>query len=222
MAKTNKLDRNIELLEGMLMKLENPVAGQNLFVVDSNADAATARNNGEYRVGADINDPNSGCRVLAGRQNSTAFSSLNVSYVNSTRWLTQDGTMNVPLALVIPEAPVLLMQGVLTFSFSNMKLLPRNNSDVTITVGNKELLFGKQFGMYPNPATDKLTLRFSDAQIAGSISVFNSKGQLMLSQNVSGEEADVQIANLVSGLYRVQILTSKGEILGVRNLAVVK
>ena len=130
--------------------------------------------------------------------------------------------MNVPLALVVPEAPVLLMQGVLTFSFSNMKLLPRNNSDVTITVGNKELLFGKQFGMYPNPAKDKLTLRFSDAQIAGSISVYNSKGQLMLSQNVSGEETDVQIANLVSGLYRVQILTSKGEILGVRNLAVVK
>ena len=44
----------------------------------------------------------------------------------------------------------------------------------------------------------------------------------MLSQNVSGEEADVQIANLVSGLYRVQILTNKGEILGVRNLAIVK
>jgi Secretion system C-terminal sorting domain len=211
-----------EKYESMLIKLENPVAGQNLFVVDSNADAANGQNNGEYRVGADINDPNAGCRVLAGRQNSSSFSSLNVSYVNSPKWLTQDGTMNVPLALVIPEAPVLLMQGVLTFSFSNMKLLPRNNSDVTITVGTKEILTGKQFGMYPNPAKDKLTLRFSDSQIAGYVSVFNNKGQLMLSQKVSGEEAEVQIANLVSGLYRLQILTSKGEILGVRNLSVVK
>ncbi|HPI12352.1 MAG TPA: T9SS type A sorting domain-containing protein [Catalimonadaceae bacterium] len=211
-----------EKYEGMLVKLENPVAGQNLFVVDSNADAANGQNNGEYRVGADINDPNAGCRVLAGRQNSTAFSSLNVSYVNSTRWLTQDGTMNVPLALVIPEAPVLLMQGVLTFSFSNMKLLPRNNSDATITVGTKEILTGKQFGMYPNPAKDQMTLRFSDSQIAGSISVFNSQGQLMVSQDVNGEEADVQLSRLVSGLYRVQIKTRSGEILGIRNLAVVK
>ncbi|HOY97738.1 MAG TPA: T9SS type A sorting domain-containing protein, partial [Catalimonadaceae bacterium] len=121
-----------------------------------------------------------------------------------------------------PEAPVLLMQGVLTFSFSNMKLLPRNNSDATITVGTKEILTGKQFGMYPNPAKDQMTLRFSDSQIAGSISVFNSQGQLMVSQDVNGEEADVQLSRLVSGLYRVQIKTRSGEILGIRNLAVVK
>jgi len=211
-----------EKYESMLIKLENPVAGQNLFVVDSNADAALSRNNGEYRIGSDINDPNSGTRVLAGRQNNTAFSSLNVSYVNSPIWLTLDGTMNVPLALVIPEAPVLLMQGILTFSFSNMKLLPRNNSDASIIVGNKELLFGKQFGMYPNPASQKLTFRFSDAQIAGSISIYNNQGQLILSQIVSGDEIDMKVSDLVSGLYRVQIKTRKGDVLGVRNLAIVK
>jgi hypothetical protein len=130
--------------------------------------------------------------------------------------------MNVPLALVLPGAPVTQIQGILTFSFSNMKLLPRNNADIAITVGNRELLTGEKFSMYPNPAAEKVAFRFAEGQSGATLEIFNDCGQLVQSQKLSGEESEISVSNLVSGLYRVRIQSGKGEVLGMRNLAVVK
>jgi hypothetical protein len=205
-----------EKFEGMLVKLD----GANLFVVDSNADAAIARNNGEYRIGTDINDPNTGCRVLAGRQNSTAFSSLNVSYVNSPLWLTQDGTMNVPLALVIPGAAVSLMQGIMTYSFGNMKLLPRNNSDVTIAVSTEDLLRKNGFLVYPNPASDRISIQLSTS--GNAVEVFSAQGSRVFGQTASSDKLEISSGNWAPGLYRIQVRDQKGQVLGQTSVSVVK
>jgi predicted extracellular nuclease len=210
-----------EQYEGMLVKLKNPVAGQNLFVVDSNADAATNRNNGEYRIGADVNDPNTGCRVLAGRQNSNTFSSLNVRYVNSPRWFTQDGQMNVPAEIVLPGSEVTFIQGVMTYSFGNMKLLPRNDLDITLILSTRELTGNNQFGLFPNPAKENLHIKI-EASSTSNVEIFNAKGQKVLSTTVNGKENTIAIDKLVNGLYQVRVSEPSKKLIGVRNLLIQK
>ncbi len=211
-----------EQYEGMLVKLKNPVAGQNLFVVDSNADAATNRNNGEYRIGADVNDPNTGCRVLAGRQNSNTFSSLNVRYVNSPRWFTQDGQMNVPAEIVLPGSEVTFIQGVMTYSFGNMKLLPRNDLDITLLIlSTRELTGNNQFGLFPNPAKETLHIKI-EASSTSNVEIFNAKGQKVLSTTVNGKDNTIAIDKLVNGLYQVRVSEPSKKLIGVRNLLIQK
>ena len=67
-----------EQYEGMLVRFENPSAGDRIYVVEQNADAVTSNNYAEYRVGTDIFNPNSGVRIIAGRSggNSSLYVSL--------------------------------------------------------------------------------------------------------------------------------------------------
>ncbi|TAE61271.1 MAG: hypothetical protein EAZ89_00730, partial [Bacteroidetes bacterium] len=71
-----------EPYESMVVTLKNPTAGKGIYVVDQNADDPSPF--AEYRVGSNVFDPNSGCRVLAGRVTTSAFSSLSFSYVNDS------------------------------------------------------------------------------------------------------------------------------------------
>ncbi len=186
-----------EKYEGMLVELQNP--NGNLFVVDTNADASQSRNNGEWRVGNDINDPTSGCRVLTGRQGSTTFSSLNVSYVNSPLWATTDGTMNVPVILVTPGQPLVSIKGILTYSFSNMKLLPRNNQDIADPSTNVVNPIVNKVNVFPNPVKDQVMVNNQSGQDL-NYEIINSIGQKMKSGKLYQSDNYIKI-NLRSGVY---------------------
>jgi hypothetical protein len=190
-----------EKYESMLVELQNPVG--DLFVVDTNVDAAQLRNNGEWRVGNDVNDPSSGCRILTGRQASSSFSSLNVSYVNSPLWATTDGTMNVPVIVVQPGQQLISIRGILTYSFSNMKLLPRNNSDVLDPSTSTKPQIGGNVSIMPNPASDKMFIINKTGKPVG-YKLINSVGQVLESGDLYGVENQIKI-NLPTGIY--QILT---------------
>ena len=207
-----------EKYEGMLVQLVNPVAGANLFVVDTNADFALNRNNGEYRIGADVNDPNTGCRILAGRQGSTAFSSLNVSYVNSPLWQTVDGTMNVPLVQVTPGMEFTLVQGIMTYSFSNMKLLPRNNLDMGLLASVNENERKGSLRIFPNPAQNQFSLEF-EKPASRRISVLNNLGQEVFSMQSTALRAGIPVSGIAAGLYQVRI-EENGSLIAVERLSV--
>jgi PKD repeat protein/DNA/RNA endonuclease YhcR with UshA esterase domain len=117
-----------EQFEGMLVTMENPTAGDRIYVVEQNADAVTSNNYGEYRIGTDQFNPSSGVRVLAGR--SGGNSSLYVSYVNDSLWTSSSGSMAVEPYIVDYPHSMESMTGILYYSFGNMKLLPRNNDDI--------------------------------------------------------------------------------------------
>lgn len=202
-----------EKYESMLVSLAVPAGG--LFVVDTNADASISRNNGEYRIGSDPNDPTSGCRVLAGRQGSSSFSSLNVSYVNSPIWQTVDGTMNVEPIIVWMGQPVLSAQGILTYSFSNMKLLPRNNSDLSLNTSTARKI-NRRVSARPNPAQDFITVDGADP--LEKAEVFSSSGQLISVQGA----ARIEVGPLKPGLYRVQLVKPDGTRSAYFNFSVVK
>ncbi len=67
--------------------------------------------------------------------------------------------------------------------------------------------------VYPNPATDLLTVETKDAGLGlTGVSLFNAQGQLVLQRrldNVSGK-TQVNVSHLPTGIYLVQIATSDG------------
>ncbi len=189
-----------EKYEGMLVELDNPTG--NLFVVDTNADAAQSRNNGEWRVGGDINDPSSGCRVLTGRQGSTTFSSLNVSYVNSPLWATTDGTMNVPVIIVNPGQELISIKGILTYSFSNMKLLPRNNSDVVDISASSEKQFLERITINPNPSKEFILDNVMNNNL--NYTVYTTMGDKVQSSEILPGKNKIRL-NCPSGIYLMVI-----------------
>ena len=194
-----------EKYESVFVSLDNPLG--DMFVVDTNADAGQLRNNGEWRVGNDIGDPTSGCRVLTGRQGSTTFSSLNVSYVNSPIWATTDGTMNVPVIVVQPGQQIASAQGILTYSFSNMKLLPRNNADITTPDAVKP--FNKlSLKVYPNPVKDRLQIQNLTNQKL-NYELMNSLGQIIKSGTLYQTENNLSV-NLTDGIYYIIIKDMSG------------
>jgi hypothetical protein len=195
-----------EKYESMLVELQNP--NGNLFVVDTNADAGQLRNNGEWRVGSDINDPTSGCRVLSGRQGSSTFSSLNVSYVNSPLWSTTDGTMNVPVILVLPGKEFVDVKGILTYSFSNMKLLPRNNQDIADPSTGVNKSFVNDVYVYPNPIKDKLIINNLSGQKL-NYELVNTIGQKMKSGVVENTHNQIE-TTLKTGIYYLMLKSSDG------------
>ncbi len=167
-----------EPYEGMLVKATNP-AGGGIFVVDENADgdAGGGGNNfAEYRIGTSEFDPATGLRVLAGRVQGAANSSLNFSYVNDSTWLDNSGVINVDICVVEPGDTLASLSGILTYTFGQYKLLPRNNVDAEayngancpegITTSSEDALAGASLSIFPNPVRDQFTIAYTlpDAQ----------------------------------------------------------
>lgn len=210
-----------EKYESVFVKLENPSGGVNLFVVDTNADAGSG-NNGEYRVGADVQDPSAGCRVLAGRQDNNSFSSLNVSFVNSPIWATVSGVMNVPAIVVNIGDEVTSLQGIMTYSFGNMKIMPRTNADINVITHVKPLLSQKDYTIYPNPSEGLFNIRFNHPMAEGLAEIISPTGQLIYSQKVQGSESQLRFSNVVSGLYLMRITNAEGQLVAIKTIAIQK
>ena len=195
-----------EQYESMLIRLKN-AAGGNIFVVDANADAPN--NFAEYRVGTDVFDPNSGSRVLAGRNTGSAPGSLNFSYVNDSSWATNSGVMNVDPVVVQYEDPFEYMQGVMFYSFGNMKLLPRNNADaVFLGVNIEDEWAGSELVLYPNPTADNFKVKYSFPKaVKAQFTLVDLMGRQLAQQAIHQMEgeASFSVAQLARGTYMLMI-----------------
>jgi len=63
--------------------------------------------------------------------------------------------------------------------------------------------------VFPNPATDVLYIA-SNVGTIKSINVINTNGQVVYSEKVNGDKAQIEISNLATGIYIVQVETKKG------------
>ncbi len=193
-----------EAYEGMLIELTNP-QGQ-IFVVNENADAPS--NFAEWRLGTDQFDPSNGTRVLTGRVTSSAYSSLNVSFVNDVQWASTDGIMNVSPVVVSAGDNFDWVRGVIAYTFGNMKILPRNDLDFSGGVSVSDGL-GHSIAAYPNPVNDQFNLdyTFSTTQVNATANVYDLMGrnlkQVRLSEVAGKEVIDMQ--DLSAGAYILQI-----------------
>ena len=217
-----------EQYEAMLVSLYK--TNGMVSVVNQNCDAVspnTTPNFGEYRLGYDVFDPNTGCRVLAGRQTSSTFSSLNVSYVNDSIWSYTDGIMNVPAMVVTVGQSWDTVRGIMYYGFSNMKLLPRDNSDFILVTGMEHSLTANAYTTtYPNPVQNNLWVSFNAQASAGTLSLelYDLTGRMVKSTELGSGEGvvAVNVENIATGTYFCKIVTENKELVSQNKIVIVR
>lgn len=220
-----------EAYEGMLVTLKNPMAGSDIYVVDANADGPN-NNFAEYRVGSDEFEPLVGCRVLSGRNTGSAPGTLNFSYVNDSTWISNSGMMNVPACVVVEGDLMTSMTGIMFYSFSQMKLLPRTNDDMegfrgtNCAVGvsiDDELALGEML-VYPNPATHTFSMKYAfEQQLDAQVTVYDMMGRQMAQTAINTLEGEISFnsSNWSQGTYFVTV-QAEGRLLATKKVVIVK
>lgn len=206
-----------EAYEGMLVTLRNPDTTACLTVVDPNP--ASPSNFAEWRVGKDPFSPGDGCLILTGRVTNSAYSSLNVSYVNDIRWATDDGVMNVPPIVVQGGDKFGSITGVMAFTFGSFKLLPRNNDDFAFfgpcALSIEDALLG-DIKAYPNPvdATFNLSYSFEGVMNGVTANVYDIMGRNLktVALGSTSGETTIDAADLAPGTYVLKVVSNDGVI----------
>jgi|GEM_PF-3589038 len=70
-----------------------------------------------------------------------------------------------------------------------------------------------EMNLYPNPASDNITLEFSSA-INGSVKVIDALGRVVISQNVIDAQTTLDIKQLVTGVYQVIVYCDNAQFKG--------
>jgi len=81
------------------------------------------------------------------------------------------------------------------------------------SLGSTENSFAKSIVQYPNPAQNQLTISNLPSSFKGLVSIFNSMGQLIQSEQKSGSQFIIQTSHLITGVYIVQIRNENGGII---------
>lgn len=204
---------NMEMYEGMLVSYQNPSGGK-IYITDDNAGF------GEYRVGTDPSFGSSmSSRVLAGRQSGSSQSSLHVSLISDSSYVSNDGTLVVPAVLTNTSMDMDAMHGILWYSFGNYKLTPRNNFDIVnlstaldttgcnipTNVSLNEFSAG-DIAIYPNPAMANFTI---EAQAQVSFRLMDLNGRVVLSSSDDAQAHEVNVSNLKAGVYILNTIETK-------------
>ena len=208
-----------EAYESMLITLEDSTGP--IYVLKRNADLPNAF--GEYLLGKDLQDSSNGCRVLAGRQDTYAYSSLDVSYVNDSMWATQDGVMNVPVIEVEKGDEFCSVTGLMHYSFGSPKLLPRNNQDFDLSclvgVAEKEKPALK---MSPNPARDVVWVEITGERWrrGSKLEVWRIDGKKVMERKEDGEIGllELNLEEWAAGLYWLVLKREDGAVWEVQKL----
>jgi hypothetical protein len=220
-----------ERYEGMLVGLVKSGGGK-LHVVDTNADASGSF--AEWRVGADALDPNNGCRVLTGRD---GISSKYVSFVNSS-WRVLD-PLPVEKIIVSDTLTMDTLLGIMYYSFSNMKLLPRNNMDFKgvnarpstfAPCDSDNVIIGiytpqpsaanPDFLVFPNPAKDRLQMRNFSQWEHIHATLYDLTGKAIAGRYTKLREDVINTSHLQSGTYILEITTPQGDVLDYRKIVI--
>jgi hypothetical protein len=198
---------NKEMYEGMLVSYQNPTGGK-VFV--SNADAGFA----EYTLATDASfGASQSSRVLTGRQAGTsATSSLYVSLISDSTWVTNGGNLMVPAIITTATMDMDAMHGILWFSFGNYKLLPRNNFDIinlstpVDTMGcnvptnvSVQEVANADIAIYPNPAAAAFAIESQQAEL--SYTLLDLNGRVILRSTKASLKHQVNVTELPAGVY---------------------
>lgn len=211
---------NNEPYEGMLIDIACS-GGNCLYVVDNNADDPS--NFAEYRVGCDLFNPIDGCRVLAGRVTNSTYSSLNFSYVNDPQWATVDGIMNVSPIVVQNGDDFGGLRGIIVYTFSNMKLIPRNNNDA-LSAGPcgpnavSDAIKGS-VELFPNPvdASFRVRYNFEGLQEGATATIVDLMGRPVKTVRLNGAQGETSIdaSELAAGQYLLKVAAENGAMIDI-------
>ncbi|MDP1728483.1 MAG: two-component regulator propeller domain-containing protein [Bacteroidota bacterium] len=148
----------------------------------------------EYPVGGSVH------AILVDAQNNKWFGTNNaLTKFDGTTWTnfttTNSGIPGNGVGCIVKDAGGIMW-------LTNYGLV-RFNPNAT---GTDEIKAGNNIEMYPNPATEKLSVNGINPN--STISIYNLNGQLVLSQELNGSEID--ISQLVNGIYTAKITDNTG------------
>ena len=75
-----------------------------------------------------------------------------------------------------------------------------------------------QLTVYPNPATDHITVSFPGLQ-NGNLFIYNIVGEQIMSRELATESSRISVANLSKGIYMVRVTDDNG-IVGTKKLII--
>lgn len=92
----------------------------------------------------------------------------------------------------------------------NIELLVFKDKFVAnVATSVKEASTVNVFGAYPNPADDVINIVLADEISKATLTIVNQAGQVVITQTVSNNAA-VNVADLTSGVYHLQVVSSAG------------
>ena len=193
-----------ERYESVLIGLHNP--NGKLHVVDTNADDPSSF--AEWLVGRDKNDPANGARILTGRE---FESSTAVSYVNSS--FRVKAPYPGEKIIVTDTVQMDSVIGILTYSFSNMKLLPRDNDDfknINLAVTSIRTYSNDiKVSIFPNPTNDVVFVTANGNEY--SVSIIDLSGKVVVNTSINESSNTVDVSELGNGIYILSLSSVKGE-----------
>jgi len=78
----------------------------------------------------------------------------------------------------------------------------------------EDLITAGNVTVFPNPATDKVTVRINELQGSAAIRVFDMYGRMVMQQNTGQPLTQLDMSRLSSGLYLIRVMNAgKEEIL---------
>ncbi len=87
------------------------------------------------------------------------------------------------------------------YDTSNQALLTTGLDDIDIT---------SNILLYPNPATDELSIRLPNSIDDATVEIFNQLGVLVQEEKINLTETTLKVQNIPPGIYYVKIITARG------------
>jgi len=104
------------------------------------------------------------------------------------------------------ETDIYRCSGKEFYSYTNPVWLKINSPNLT-----PESLVENDFTIFPNPATDKITIKSTSELILGNLLICNELGEIVKEQQISGD-CEIDISGLDSGVYFVKIKTTQSAV----------
>ncbi len=131
--------------------------------------------------------------------------------VNERLWLEKDYVLETEFTrlrdiLMAPDGRVFLATSGTSWSNSNPfthAIIELKNSDYS--VGIKDEMHRIRTSILPNPSNGSVRLSFSEHLLQGDFKVYDLTGRVMDSGKVHSKTMDLDLSNLVSGLYSISI-----------------
>ncbi len=165
---------------------------------------------------------------------------LNLDYANDNGWtaieVTQDwdltvtahnspetvvGTYYAPLTSFVGSSILVMASGFLSTAdepnatndqdFGLFVVTSRGDVIPLDLVGSVNKQLSNLASLYPNPAREQIQIDINQA-IPSSFKVYNSKSELMLSQNVTSTNVTLDLTSFNSGTYFILVETNKGQV----------
>ena len=92
---------------------------------------------------------------------------------------------------------------------------PNNCYTLRVQLGTatreNELITGNKITVFPNPATNKLTIQVADLKGIGDLQLYDSDGKLVLKKTISQTNTQINIAAFPAGIYLVKLISNGKE-----------